>query len=90
MRVLQFSDSSHERRKRPAPEEIPRTRLEVGELFAEIIEDRRAQPRLFQTVIQRIGSPEILSLSQETDLEEAMRSAELQMRLLAERLRQRA
>ena len=90
MRVLRFSDSFHERRKRPTPEEIPRTRLEFGELFAEIIEDRRGEPRLYQTVIQRIGSSEILGLSQETSLEEAKRSAEQQMRVLAERLRQRA
>ena len=90
MRVVEFSDSSPDRRNRQTPESIPRTRLEFGELFAEIVEDRRGKPQLFQTVIQRIGSPEILSLSQETSLEEAKRAAELQLRLLAQQLRQRA
>jgi hypothetical protein len=90
MRLLQFPDSFREKRKHSAPEQIPRTRLEFGELFAEIIEDRRAQPRLYQTVIQKVGSPEILSLSQEISLEEAKRSAEQQMRLFATRLRERA
>jgi hypothetical protein len=51
-------------RKRIVPASIPRIRLFRGELFAEIIEDRRNRPRIVLCVIQRHDSPEILFLGQ--------------------------
>ncbi len=53
-----------DRRRRSVPASIPRSRLNKGELFAEIIEDRRTHPSLIFSVVQKQGSPEILFLGQ--------------------------
>jgi hypothetical protein len=53
-----------DQRKQIVPACIPRTRLLTRELFAEIIEDRRARPPIVLAVVQRQGSPEILFLGQ--------------------------
>ncbi len=63
-----------ERRWHVAPASIPRKRITRGELFAEIIEDRR-MPGLFLCVVQRVGSPEILFLGQSPTHEEAESAA---------------
>ncbi len=53
---------------------IPHKRITRGELFADIIEDRR-QTGLFLSVVQREGSREILLLGQSRTIEEAERAA---------------
>ena len=53
-----------DQRKRIVPACIPCTRLYAGEMFAEIVEDRRSRPPLLVCVVQRQGSPEILFLGQ--------------------------
>ncbi len=59
-RILSISDG----RKRVDPAGTPRARIRgPGRLFAEIIEDRQA-PEVVHFVVQRQGSPEILSLGQ--------------------------
>ncbi len=63
-----------ERRWHVVPRSIPRKRISRGELFAEIIEDRRI-PGLFLCVVQREGSPEILFLGQSRTHEEAESAA---------------
>jgi hypothetical protein len=55
---------TEDRRKQHLPASIPRIRLERGELFAEIIHDRRSHPALFFALVHRQGSPEILMLGQ--------------------------
>ena len=57
---LVFQDG---RRKQLIPALIPRTRLREGELFAEIVVDRR-RPPLAHCVVQREGSAEVLFLGQ--------------------------
>lgn len=57
-----------------APRSIPHKRFIRGELFADVIEDRR-MPGLFLCVIQREGSPEILFLGQSRTREEAESAA---------------
>ncbi len=64
-----------DRRRRVVPADIPRTRLARGELFAEIIEDRR-RPAVFLCVVQRQGSPEILFLGQSRSRSDAQTTAE--------------
>ncbi len=56
------------------PASIPRIRLTVGELFAEILDDRRC-PEVFLCVVQRYGSPEVLYLGQSKPRSEAERAA---------------
>ncbi len=63
-----------ERRWHVAPGSIPRKRITRGDLFADIIEDRR-QPGLFLSVVQREGSPEVLFLGQSQTREEAESAA---------------
>jgi hypothetical protein len=53
-----------DRRKHNVPASIPRRRLKRGELFADIIQDRRNHPLIAHCVVQRQGSPEILHLQQ--------------------------
>ncbi len=53
-----------DRRKRSVPASLPRSRVSKGELFAEIIEDRRCHPSVVFSLVQRQGSPEILFLAQ--------------------------
>ncbi len=64
-----------ERRKQHLPASIPRIRLQRGELFAEIIHERRSRPALFFVVVQRRGSDEILLLGQFDSGSEAEASA---------------
>ncbi len=64
-----------ERRRRIVPLRIPRTRLEQGELFAEIIEDRRCHPPVVLCVVQRRGSSEILFMGQSRSRSEAETAA---------------
>jgi hypothetical protein len=59
-----------ERRWHVVPASIPHKRITRGELFADVIEDRRI-PGVFLCVVQREGSPEILFLGQARTLEEA-------------------
>lgn len=58
-----------------APASIPHKRIRRGELFADIIQDRRL-PELFLGVVQREGSAEILFLGQSRTLEEAESAAQ--------------
>lgn len=53
-----------DQRKQIVPASIPRTRVFGGDLFAEIIQDRRSHPALFFAIVQRHGSTEILMLGQ--------------------------
>ncbi len=53
-----------DRRRRLVAACIPRERLTVGELFADVIADRRDHPPLFISVVQAQGAPEILYLGQ--------------------------
>jgi hypothetical protein len=55
---------------------IPRTRLRHGELFADIIEDRRDRSPVLMCVVQKQGSPEILFLGQFRSRTEAKIDAE--------------
>ncbi len=66
---------SKDRRKQRLPSLIPRIRLQTGELFAEIIHDRRSRPALFFVVVQRRGSAEILLLEHFSSRSEAEASA---------------
>jgi hypothetical protein len=50
--------------KQIVPASIPRTRVFGGDLFAEIVQDRRSRPSLFFAVVQRQGSTEILMFGQ--------------------------
>lgn len=62
------------KRKQLLPACIPRTRLQDGDLCAEIIEDRRS-PRRLLCVVQKQGSPEILFLGQFFSYQEAESAA---------------
>ncbi len=67
----------------------PRTRLRVapphiatypqlrnGRYFADFKRDKRLHPEVYHCIIQRDGSPEILSWTQHRSLEDAARSAQ--------------
>ncbi len=56
------------------PASLPRTRIQQGRFFAEIIEDRRA-PGTFFSIVQRNRSPEILFLGQSRSRLEAEMTA---------------
>ena len=43
---------------------IPRLRLQGGECFADVVEDRRSHPALFLSIVQKHGSNDILFLGQ--------------------------
>ncbi len=45
--------------------------MQAGELFAEVLEDRRSRGPLFFCIVQRIGSPEVLFLGQFNSQSEA-------------------
>jgi hypothetical protein len=51
-------------RKRSVPACFPRTRLQQGDLLAEIVQDRRDPAHVFECVVQRRGCSEILFLGQ--------------------------
>ncbi len=67
---------SEDQRTRRIPASIPRIRLQKGELYADIIEDRRGDPSLITCVIQRLHSPEVLFLGQFHTRSEAQIAAE--------------
>jgi hypothetical protein len=50
--------------------------MQAGELFADVIEDRRSRPPLFFCIVQREGSPEILLLGQFNSRPEAALAGE--------------
>ncbi len=70
-----FEDGA-DQRKRFVPAAIPRARLRNCNLFADIIEDRRAHPALITCVAQRQHSSEILFLGQFHSRAEAQSIAE--------------
>ncbi len=55
---------------------VPKERMSKGDLFADIIHDRRSQPPLFFCVVQERGSREILLLGQYHMASEAADAAE--------------
>lgn len=78
-------NSESERRRRFTPSGMPTARLRDHGHVAEIIQDRRAPCPLFICVIQREGSPEILSYSQFSSLRTAKQWAVEELRHLAKR-----
>ena len=59
----------------------------MGDLFADIIEDRRTDPPIIFCVVQRQSSPEILFLGQYRSRSEAAHSGQ---QVMSEYLNQRA
>lgn len=58
-------------------------RLQRGSYFADFMRDKRLHPEVYHCVIQREGSNEILSWTQERTLEAAMKRAENELTRLS-------
>jgi hypothetical protein len=59
--------------------------MERGNLFADIIPDRRSGPDIYYVIVQERGSSEVLSLDRHESLQAAENSAEYVLRALAEK-----
>jgi hypothetical protein len=66
----------------PGPHNVQRpkqlesgTRIEHGDLFADVVIDTYSNPPIYHVIVQRSGSPEILRLTQEPSLEAAENTA---------------
>lgn len=65
------SKQEHDRRQAFDPSRLPRSTLRRDGFVAEIIQDRRAAHPLYECVIQREGSSDVLFYAQFTSLEAA-------------------
>jgi hypothetical protein len=59
------------------------TRVCRGIHFADFMRDKRVRPEVYHCIIQRQGSNEILSWTQDSSLDAAMKNAEVFLTLIA-------
>jgi hypothetical protein len=78
MTALKYSTSSD-------PQSVPRTRVERGMFFADIIVDHLSDPVQYIVVLQQRGSSQVIRISNHLSMDEAQKSARHDLERLAAR-----